>query len=382
MYSETGMNEGGFLKPNIDTLVINAYGERVKWITNSKGFRNSLEFEYKKPPNTYRILSIGDSFTAGYRVGQTQTFSYLLEQKLNESQDSTHYEVIIACIEDPINGLKFLHEYGLKYEPDLVLLGITIGNDLTQTFIGLHEFGKNKLVGNKVIENENFDEQKLYNVLQERFPEDACDYSFELDDYFEKLVSLKLLRSLFNKEYQGESIFASRGKTNPYLHDLSHGLGLFLKEQPESIKETYDQFEKVLLAYKSLSEENSFKLIVSMFPQRYQINRLDSRATYRDYDMNEDYFHNGVALEYLFLISERAKINYFDLHNKLLGGYKCVLNKKTMPSENYYLPLGDMHWNAKGHALVSEEFFYYLSPNYSWENEISRSSKPKLKPIN
>ena len=351
MYSETGMNEGGFLKPNINTLVINAYGDQVKWITNSTGFRNTKEFTYKKPKNTFRILSLGDSFTAGYRVGQHQTFSYLLEKQLNESQDSIHYEVIIACIEDPVNGLKFLHEYGLKYEPDLVLLGITLGNDLTQTFINLHKFGRNKLVGNNIVENENFNEKKLYEALQERFPEGSCDYSFEINDYIEKLVSFRLLRNLYETEYSGESIFASRGKANPYLHDLSHGLGLFLKEPPQSINETYIQFGRVLSAYKRLSNKNSFKLVTCSFPQRYQGNWLDYKATLTDYGLKENAFSPSPSISFSCTL---------DFSESPL----CVseVNGKYSPftKENYYLPMGDMHWNSKGHLVVSEYLFENL----------------------
>jgi len=120
------------------------------------------------------------------------------------------------------------------------------------------------------------------------------------------------LRSLYGTKYSGESIFASRGKTNPYLHDLSHGLGLFLKEPPQSINETYIQFERVLSAYERLSKKKSFKLITCCFPQRYQCNWLDYKATLTDYDLKENAFSPSPAISY---------------------------------------------WNSKGHLVVSEYLF-------------------------
>ena len=159
VYSETGMNEGGFLKPNTNCLVTNSYSEKVKWITNSKGFRNEKEISKKKPAKTFRIFSLGDSYTAGYRVGQNETFSYLLEQQLNLKQDTVNYEVVVANIEDPVHGLDYLNKYGLSYNPDVILLGITLGNDLTQTFVNLNEYGKYRLENDSVKENKNYSKE-------------------------------------------------------------------------------------------------------------------------------------------------------------------------------------------------------------------------------
>ena len=51
-----------------------------KFTTNDKGFRNYSDFEYEKPKNTIRILSLGDSHTQGYEVRQDYTFSSVAEK--------------------------------------------------------------------------------------------------------------------------------------------------------------------------------------------------------------------------------------------------------------------------------------------------------------
>lgn len=96
-----------------------------KWhfITNSKGFRNSINYNFKKPPNTLRIMSIGDSHTFGYEVSQEETFSSQIEKFL--VNDSTSVQVINTGVSGfgTAEELVFLENEGIKYKPDYVILG-------------------------------------------------------------------------------------------------------------------------------------------------------------------------------------------------------------------------------------------------------------------
>jgi len=67
------LSAGGQLLPDFDGPVSDGQGGLVRWKTNSDGFRNDREFERKRIPGGLRILSLGDSFAAGYRVGQRPT---------------------------------------------------------------------------------------------------------------------------------------------------------------------------------------------------------------------------------------------------------------------------------------------------------------------
>ncbi len=349
MYSTSGMHEGGFLAPNQKSMVINSYGELVSWITNSKGFRSNREFSYSKPNNTLRILSIGDSFTAGYRVGQSEHYSAQLEDYLNKDIQEKKCESLVACTENPVMGIKYLNEHGLKYQPDIVLLGITLGNDLTQTFINLHPFGRHILNGSEISTNPNFDGQKLSADLDEKFPEMACDYSFRLLDWLNRSILYRLISYYLTPSIQGESIFASRGKASPYLHDLSHGLGLFLKQEPASITQTHHQFKNILQAYKALAIEYNFDLKIILFPQRYQVNPSDLAKTVKDYGLAEKHFDWEIANEKITKSCDEMNIDCIDLL------YSFRLFQNHYPDTSLYLPLGDMHWNKAGHRLAAEQ---------------------------
>jgi lysophospholipase L1-like esterase len=99
---------------------------------NSHGLRGP-ETTYKKPPATFRILNLGDSVAMGWGVREEDTYGRQLEALLNEQGSSDlRYQVINAGVPGwtQENELAYLQAEGLKFQADLVLLDITIANDI------------------------------------------------------------------------------------------------------------------------------------------------------------------------------------------------------------------------------------------------------------
>ena len=99
---------------------------------NSHGLRGP-ETTYEKSPATFRILNLGDSIVMGWGVREEDTYGQRLESMLNkESGGDTRFEVINAGVPgwNLENALAYLQAEGLKYEPDLILLGVTTANDI------------------------------------------------------------------------------------------------------------------------------------------------------------------------------------------------------------------------------------------------------------
>lgn len=98
---------------------------------NTKGLRDR-EYSYEKTPGTFRILVLGDSFTEGMGVRREEIYTEQLERRLNEMSQGMRYEVINAGTRG--YGLDqyliYLRSYGLYYQPDIVLVGLYIGNDI------------------------------------------------------------------------------------------------------------------------------------------------------------------------------------------------------------------------------------------------------------
>lgn len=99
---------------------------------NSRGLR-SPEITYEKLPSTFRILNLGDSIVMGWGVSEEDTYGRILETMLNEEGSvDLRFEVINAGVPgwNLENALAYLQAEGLKYEPDLIVLDITIANDI------------------------------------------------------------------------------------------------------------------------------------------------------------------------------------------------------------------------------------------------------------
>ena len=127
---------GGHLLPDMDVRV---QGERVgrgvRWITNGQGFRNRAHVSEVPPPGALRILFYGDSFVDGMRTDQDATIGSQLERGLARALDAP-VEVVISGHNNPANAWYHWQEHGHRFQPDLVVVGVTVGNDITGHNLG------------------------------------------------------------------------------------------------------------------------------------------------------------------------------------------------------------------------------------------------------
>ena len=115
-------------------LDYNGYGNPTPEVRiNKLGFRDD-EILKNKPSNTKRVLVLGDSFTFGMGVNHSEIYTEVLERLLNEQEDGIKYEVLnmgaIGYTTD--NQYLLLKEKGLILEPDYVIIGLFVGNDITE----------------------------------------------------------------------------------------------------------------------------------------------------------------------------------------------------------------------------------------------------------
>ena len=109
--------------------------------TNSKGLRGKRDFPYIKNKETLRILILGDSFTFGDEVSDDETYSHYLQEML------PHTEVINMGVHGYGHDqmLILLKEEGVKYQPDIVILGF-LPLDMSRNLLEFRDFAKPRFV--------------------------------------------------------------------------------------------------------------------------------------------------------------------------------------------------------------------------------------------
>jgi len=322
---ENGMGPGGLLKEGLDVFVHGGYGGTVRWKTNNQGFREDRDVSKIPLPGVLRILSLGDSFTAGYRIEQADTYSKLLERWSTENLAPT--EILISMIEHPDSGLTYVREYGYTWSPHMVMLGITLGNDIAHSYVARHPtpIGFRRGLENLDIPDHCFIER---NPLEQAVIGTLYDLSRST-----------LSRAIFRLPKAMPGKYGRKEKLR--LFDSINGFGMYIKEPPREIDDAYQRLFDILADYKAFCGEHNITFAVLLFPQRYQVQPADWRTNIIAYSLNPDAFD---------LMQPNKFIREFCLGKST----PCIDPTEAMKTyhleggEDLYLPGGDMHWNREG----------------------------------
>lgn len=97
---------------------------------NSKGLRDE-ERPYEKPPGVVRVMMLGDSFIGAFNTPFEEIASQRLQALLRERLGTDRIEVVNAGTQGygTAQELLFLQEEGFRYQPDIVVLNVYLGND-------------------------------------------------------------------------------------------------------------------------------------------------------------------------------------------------------------------------------------------------------------
>lgn len=101
------------------------------WANNALGMRDR-ERALEKSAATRRILFLGDSFVQGYGVPLEQSMVALLEESLNRAAGRPAVEIFNAGVfgYSPLLEYLYLEELMPSVQPDVVMIGLFLGNDV------------------------------------------------------------------------------------------------------------------------------------------------------------------------------------------------------------------------------------------------------------
>lgn len=234
-----------FYEPEVNTIK-NFYPEWLGYsvynFLNYDSLNERFNYEINKKNNTYRITTMGDSFTYGFGVNTTDNYPELLENYFNTRLDCLNYknfEVINLGV--PGYDIEYTVERfikrGKKYDPDLTIWLINNWNfqNLNEFIIPFEEKkikeGKavnsletieklNKEIGVENIYDEN---KKNFKKLIDVYKKKILIISFPtLDEKYEKIINDFVLKLSPNNIYylkmpdlEGKSGFVLSDEIHP-----------------------------------------------------------------------------------------------------------------------------------------------------------------------
>jgi hypothetical protein len=86
----------------------------------------------EKPDGVFRVMVLGDSFMEALQLPLDAALPHLLEQDLN-TRSGKQIEIINASVSGwgTDDELKYLSSYGFRWKPDLVIIAVTLYNDIS-----------------------------------------------------------------------------------------------------------------------------------------------------------------------------------------------------------------------------------------------------------
>ena len=292
------MKPGGMLKPNLDLDVVGETGP-VRFVTNALGFRNRASAAQLKEDDEYRVLLLGDSFAAGYRTDQDATVGHLLGARLSRRM-GRDVRVWPTLLGSPSFYDEYLSRFAFQHDPDLVLIGITLGNDIGSAYATSRDLPLETGV-----------------VAELELPVDAYRTSASLVwlRAHRSLLAWRWYRMVFGLlRPEGTTSWLEDIPTRVHLFDGVHGLGLYYarRELPD-VRAAWAATLGYLQTVTATCADRGIRCVVFEVPQRFQTTQREWNAVLFDYGLDADAFDRMLASRRLTEVCAEARATCVEL---------------------------------------------------------------------
>ncbi|MFN8526506.1 MAG: GDSL-type esterase/lipase family protein [Chloroflexota bacterium] len=322
-------------------------GKQFKFATNGYGLRRDGEISIEKPPGVFRILVLGDSQTDGL-VDNQETYSARLEARLHAR--NVNAEVLNAGVTgySPQQSYLWYRERGAQLRPDVVILGLYVGNDLLD------------LIESKLDARVIDDDLGLLNPLYQPL------------DWISIHSRLARMASYTMRDSGLAPILEALGYHRPPPVELDRVLrvlkdchGCWLQsgkqavvagQRPEETRAAFGRLRTLIAGLDARVAANGGQLILLPIPTKNQVEPSDDRG-------------NVTKMQRILEMDERGLT--FD--DRVFSAVAEVANEKRIPlvdaredlatsgrgERGYYRR--DWHLNPRGNSVVAESLDRYLA---------------------
>ncbi len=308
---------------------------------NRFGFRQG-DREPAKPPGTFRIAVLGDSFIEAFQVPDEQTFCAQLERCLQDCSAlaGRHVEVLNFGVSGfgTAQELHMLRHYVWQYQPELVLLAFFPGNDLRNNSAELEPYRVRpfyRLQSGELVLDDDFLQHPDYLKAQSawvRFKVAATDH----------LRTLQLVYQLRDAWRQRPAAAATGGGPGVNLAALA-------EPRDEPSRKAWEVTERLLVetAQEAAAHQAGFLLLTVSSDVQVHPDELVREAACRQLGV-KDLFYADRRLDQLGRQHGFAVVNLAEP----MGRYASENRVYLHGFDNTQLGVG--HWNAAGHRLAAE----------------------------
>ena len=321
------------------------------WVSiNRQGLRDK-DYSLEKPPNTFRIAVLGDSFAEAIQVNAEETFWSFMEQNLGECDKfkQQNIEVINFGVGDygTAQELMTLRHQASSYSPDLVILAVFTGNDIINNSKALSPPDRFspfliKKEGDYLLDL-SFNQTETYqwrSSLPRKIIFSVVNHSRILQVINEARVALKNQRTMLGNQTQPED--------ENIINSLDFTPELY-QEADQKWQEAWEITETLISLINQETKALDADFLVVTLSNPAQV--------YPDAALRKKYFENaGIADPFypekrIASLGEKEGFDvltlapqfqgYADTHKSYLHGFDNTV-------------MGSGHWNQLGHQLAGE----------------------------
>lgn len=348
------------------TIQIRQYEFESQHRYNSEGFRDK-EISSEKNEHAQRILFVGDSFTEGYGVQEDERFSNRLIEMLGAGYEGINVGQLAT---NPDTYFDNIATFGIALRPDLIVMGIFLGNDFMggrslpspsghkvnlqlpikessqiKNIISLEYVrtlwlqvrkGKTLLLRRQNVDNRNFWDIYYNQKISKEFHARNLNLT---------LKQLDKVTERFNQNIL-QQIYAGKINTGMFGEAIHNQLKI-QEPEPYYVNEDYENEYAYIKEANKIANEHSIRLLVLIIPDVNQVHPTEYKKVFK-----EDFKIENLPTRFHQLEEFRSRLDS-DLKKDQIPYVDITKALRDSGKLTYYLY--DNHMNKFGHEIVAKE---------------------------
>ena len=314
-----------WLTPEPDTVLyrLDPAGEWMGFKPNSRGFFDG-EFSETKEPGVIRVVSLGDSYTVGV-VPYPENYLSIVDNEFGDAVEILNLGVVHTEVP---HYLEILRSEGLRLKPDVILVGVYIGNDIQPASAR----GLFSRAGSKALS--------------------AARMALTVVRFGAPYRQASSLSSFFQSEPDGTKVeLPGMTVDRYYAREWKHLLRLFRPPESPRMKRAWRDTTHAVEQLAGFCQEEGIPLLATLAPDEIQVSPTVFRETLSRYDADP----NDFDLDY----PRRRILDKLKALSVPVLDFTEPLQKAEREASTYHLRA--VHWNGHGNAVAATALTPWLS---------------------